>query len=81
MTHEPDLSIAEVAALVGVTRARVYQRVNGETGAGEWARRVGCLPSHKRAVTPGGRIVTRVPLSAAMEWRDRRKAAAMEGQS
>jgi hypothetical protein len=71
---EPDLSIAEVAALVGVTRARVYQRVNGETGAGEPARRVGCLPSHQRAVTPGGRMVTRVPLQVALEWRERRQA-------
>jgi hypothetical protein len=74
MTPEPDLGIAEVAALVGVTRARVYQRVNGETGAGEPARRVGCLPSHKRVVTPGGRMVTRVPLHAAVEWRERREA-------
>lgn len=74
MNPEPDLSIAEVAAMVGVTRARVYQRIHGVTGCGEPARRVGCLTSHKRAVTPGGRMVTRVPLQVALEWRERRKA-------
>ena len=76
MTHEPDLSVAEVAVLVGVTRARVYQRINGETGAGEPARRVGCLPSHRRVLTPGGRMVTRVPLHAALAWRERREGGA-----
>jgi predicted DNA-binding transcriptional regulator AlpA len=76
VTHEPDLSVAEVAAMVGVTRARVYQRINGETGAGEPARRVGCLPSHRRALTTGGRMVTRVPLHAALAWRERREGGA-----
>jgi hypothetical protein len=76
MTHEPDLSVAEVAAMVGVTRARVYQRINGETGGGESARRVGCLPSHRRALTPGGRLVTRVPLHAAIAWRERQEGGA-----
>jgi hypothetical protein len=76
MTHEPDLSVAEVAAMVGVTRARVYQRINGETGGGESARRVGCLPSHRRALTPGVRMVTRVPLHAAIAWGERREGGA-----
>jgi hypothetical protein len=72
--HEPDLSIPQVAALVGVTKARVYQRINGETGAGEVARRAGCLPSHQRALTPGARMVTRVPLDVALAWRAERMA-------
>ena len=58
--HEPDLSILEVAALCGVTKARVYQRLADPTDP---------LPSVKRAITPGTRAVTRVPIEAALAWR------------
>lgn len=59
-SHEPDLSILEVAALVGVTKARVYQRL---------ADLINPLPSLKRVVTQGTRAVTRVPIEAALAWR------------
>jgi len=58
--HEPDLGILEVAALCGVTKARVYQRL---------ADPIDPLPSVKRSVTPGTRAITRVPLAAALAWR------------
>ena len=58
--HEPDLSILEVAALCGVTKARVYQRLADPNDP---------LASVKRAITPGTRAVTRVPIEAALAWR------------
>jgi hypothetical protein len=61
----PDLGILEVAALCGVTKARVYQRLADPNDP---------LPSIKRAVTPGHRMVTRVPTTAALAWRAERLA-------
>lgn len=71
--HEPDLSILEVAALVGVTKARVYQRLADPTDP---------LPSVKRSVTQGTRAVTRVPIEAALAWRaDRLKHGHAVGEA
>ena len=60
-----DLSVIETAALVGVSRARVYQRITGfpDQGAGR----------PLAVVLQGGR--QRIPIAEAMRWRQERLAA------
>lgn len=75
------VGIAEASRIVGVTRARVYQRVNGVTGAGEDAPRAERIPSTQEAqlspLTGRSRSVTVVPLSAVLRWRADRIAAGL----
>jgi hypothetical protein len=61
--HDPDLAVDEVAALCGVTKTRVYQRLADVENP---------LPCVKRAIGAGSRTVTRVPIHAALAWRAER---------
>jgi hypothetical protein len=61
--HDPDLSVDEVAALCGVTKTRVYQRLADVDNP------LACV---KRAIGAGSRTVTRVPINAALAWRAER---------
>jgi hypothetical protein len=61
--YDPDLSVDEVAALCGVTKTRVYQRLADVEHP---------LPCVKRAIGAGSRTVTRVPINAALAWRAER---------
>ena len=75
------VGIAEAARIVGVTRARVYQRVNGVTGAGEGATRAGRLESVQelRMGKKGGQAhsVTVIPVAAVLQWRAERIASGL----
>jgi hypothetical protein len=68
-----DLSVAQAAKLVGVSRARVYQRITGYAGAGDSGRPIDALI--RTTNRPGTRLGRqfRVPLEAALEWRAERE--------
>jgi hypothetical protein len=68
-----DLSVAETAKLVGVSRARVYQRITGYAGAGDSGRPIDALI--RTTNRPGTRLgrQMRVPLEAALDWRAERQ--------
>lgn len=70
-----DLSVTETAALVGVSRARVYQRITGYAGAGDAGRAIDTVI--RETGRPGTRRgqQMRIPLAVALQWRTEREAA------
>lgn len=70
-----DLSVAETAKLVGVSRARVYQRITGYAGAGDSGRPIDALirTTHRPGTRLGRQM--RIPVEAALAWRTERELA------
>jgi len=68
-----DLSVAETARIVGVSRARVYQRIADYDG--DNARSLEAVTREsKRPGTRDGRQL-RIPIAVALSWRAEREAA------
>ena len=69
-----DLSVAEAATLIGVSRARVYQRITGYAGQGDAGQPLDVVVrTTRRPGTKMGRQF-RVPIQTAMAWRAERQA-------
>lgn len=72
-----DLTVTEAAAMIGVSRARVYQRITGQ--AGTWAAGKPLPAILVRSTSRGsknGRQM-RVAFDLAMQWRQERLAAGL----
>ena len=74
----PELSVTAAAKIIGVSRARVYQRITGDAGGWDAGRQ---LPAEVRASTSrghrGGKLY-RIALDVALAWREERLAAGLE---
>ena len=69
----PDLSVAEAADFIGVSRARVYQRVTGTAGAWDAGRPLpSVLRETKRPGTKAGHQ-RRISIADALAWRMERE--------
>ena len=73
----PDLSVAEAADFIGVSRARVYQRVTGTAGAWDAGRplpsvlretnRPGTKAGHQRRISIADALAWEPPVSKAVQ--------------
>jgi hypothetical protein len=69
----PDLSIAEAATFIGVSRARIYQRVTGRAGQWPAGRPLqSILRETKRPGTKDGHQ-RRISIADALAWRMERE--------
>lgn len=69
----PDLSIAEAATFIGVSRARIYQRVTGRAGGWDAGRPLqSILRETKRPGTKAGQQ-RRISIADALAWRMERE--------
>lgn len=68
-TPHPDLSVTEAAKLIGVSRARVYQRITGYAGHGDAG-----APLSVTVQDGPTRKKYRVPIAIALTWRAERQA-------
>jgi len=73
----PDLSVAEAARLIGVSRARVYQRISGNAGSWDAGRPIEVVirAAVSRGVKNGRQL--RVDVETALTWRAEREAAGL----
>lgn len=72
LTH--DLSVAEAAKWIGVSRARVYQRITGYAGQGDAGQPLDVVvrTTHRPGTKMGRQF--RVPIATALKWRAERQA-------
>ncbi len=72
-----DLTVTEAAKMVGVSRARVYQRITGQAGGWDPGRPLPAIlvRSTSRGARNGRQM--RVDFHLAMEWRQERLAAGL----
>jgi hypothetical protein len=81
MVTDTAIGVVAAAKLIGVTRARVYQRINGTTGAEENMRpqtRLASVQDVRISRTTGkAQSITLIPVAAAMQWRTERIAAGL----
>lgn len=72
-----DLSVSEAAILIGVSRARVYQRITGYAKDGKAGRPLDVVVrTTNRPGTRLGRQI-RIPLASALAWRAERQASGL----
>lgn len=76
-TAAADLSVSEAAAYIGVTRARVYQRLTGYAGAWDAGRPLNSIVRDTgRPGTRNGRQ-KRIAIEDALAWRTEREQAGL----
>lgn len=70
-----ELSVTQAAKLIGVSRARVYQRITGEAGGWDAGRPLPAAsrPSEGRGTRNGRQL--KIELDVALAWRAEREAA------
>jgi hypothetical protein len=73
-----DMTVTEAAKMIGVSRARVYQRITGQAGTWDPGRPLPAIlvRSTSRGARNGRQM--RVDFSLALEWRQERLAAGLE---
>jgi hypothetical protein len=72
-----DLTVTEAAKMVGVSRARVYQRITGQAGGWDPGRPMPVIlvPCTSRGARNGRQM--RIDFDLALEWRQERLTAGL----
>lgn len=75
---QPELSVTAAAKIIGVSRARVYQRITGDAGSWDAGRRLeaSARPSKSRGHRNGKMF--QIALDVVLTWRAERLAAGLE---
>lgn len=71
---QPELSVTEAAKIIGVSRARVYQRITGDAGSRQLE--ASARPSKRRGHQKGKML--QIALDVVLTWRAERLAAGLE---
>lgn len=73
-----ELSVTAAAKIIGVSRARVYQRITGDAGTWDAGRPLEAVarPSNKRGHRNGKMF--QIALEVVLEWRAERLAAGLD---
>lgn len=74
----PEITVTEAAKIIGVSRARVYQRITGDAGSWDAGRP---LPATVRPSTGRGHRngqTLRIALDVALAWREERQTAGLD---
>lgn len=73
-----ELSVAQAAKLIGVSRARIYQRITGDAGGWDAGRPLEATPRPSTGRGHRNGRTLKIALDVALAWREERQAAGLE---
>lgn len=73
-----EITVTEAAKLIGVSRARVYQRITGDAGGWDAGRPLEAMPRPSTGRGHRNGRTLKIALDVALAWRDERQAAGLD---